>query len=113
MYNEYQTSKKQQPGWYRYRAFAIIAIGVGAFVAYLVNDPIAPVETEYESIKREPCGMKRLIDSRGVPYYITPTDTTSGKHEWFYVEPSPNNHLPEDSGRLLSANWDGGHQSWK
>ena len=111
MYNEYETPKKQQPGWYRYRAFAIIAIGAGAFVAYLVNGPIAPVETEYEAIEKEPCecGMKRLIDSRGVPYYITPTDTPSGKHEWFYVEPPLDNYLPGEGEAFFPAKQEGGN----
>ena len=70
-------------GWRRYRGWAIVSIGIGAFLAFWTNRPAADAtpgtsEHYYEVESAAPCECEvdTLIDSRGEPYtYKVPVDT--------------------------------------
>ena len=113
MENEYQEQKSKQPGWFGYRALAIIAIGVSAFAAYWMNHPT--VERFTQPIEPCSCEVRILTEqeySEEYHYFDTPVDypvcDEEINHEWFYVEPSLYNYLSGEDIALLTAKWEGG-----
>ncbi len=107
MEKKYSNAPLSSRGWYL-GIKVFIGVSFGCAVVAFALDALRLAQQREQPA---PCSCEpdMLLDSRGVPYYYdTPVRSSVKDYEWFYVEPSPDNHLPADAIAFSPVEAEGG-----